>query len=263
MSKTRQFLRKLLNVTATQCWALVSKPWKIPMIFSISPLRSHSEAICALFPDLPLSIVEECRLEFLRNHAFFTELNKNLVEKRHRRINSEEREFLYMAVRFTKPHIVFETGVFDGESSAVILQALHDNGHGVLVSIDLPATKMDLKGTTRPIKEVTLPPRCQPGWVIPDYLRGRHRLVLGDSKELLGPLFKEYPTIDVFFHDSLHTFDHQYFEYKTAYPHLSEGGFLLSDDIFWSPAFHKFCREHKKKYVCVGNFIYGFGAVKK
>lgn len=163
-----------------------------------------------------------------------------------------------MAIRFTKPQTVFETGVFDGKASAVILQALSDNGAGALVSIDLPAAG-SIEGSTNWMTETTLPPNCQPGWIVPDYLIERYRLVLGDSKDTLPLLLEQYPGIDIFLHDSLHTFEHQYFEYTQVWPHLCEGGLLLSDDIFWSPAFHKFCKNRDKAYVNLN----GFGAVRK
>ena len=37
--------------------------------------------------------------------------------------------------------------------------------------------------------------------------------------------------IDIFFHDSLHTYDHMMFEYLTSWDYLKEGGVLFSDDI--------------------------------
>lgn len=83
-----------------------------------------------------------CLLDLLKNDRFFSELNVKLVEKRHRRtVCAGWRQFLYMIVRFAQPEVFLETGVFDGESSAVILQALLDNNEGVLVSVDLPATE--------------------------------------------------------------------------------------------------------------------------
>jgi predicted O-methyltransferase YrrM len=198
-------------------------------------------------------------MELLRNGRFFEELNRALVEKRHSRTNCEGwHEFLYMVVRCAKPKVVFETGVFDGLSSAVILQALHDNTGGLLVSIDLPA-KEPIKGSTNGMTNTTLPADTPPGWIVPDYLRQRYQLVLGDSRELLPELLREYSSIDIFFHDSLHTFDHQYFEYTTAWPHLVEGGLLLSDDIFWSAAFYRFSKEKRKRYL----HIDGFGAMRK
>ena len=49
------------------------------------------------------------------------------------------------------------------------------------------------------------------------------------------------------------------FEYKTSWPHISNGGLLLSDDINWNKAFSKFCREQKRKYFSYS----GFGILKK
>ena len=201
----------------------------------------------------------ECRMEFLRNGHFFEEVNRLLVEKRHCRVNCDGwHEFLYMVVRCAKPKVFIETGVFDGLSSSVILQALHDNDIGYLVSIDLPATET-IKGSTDGMTNTSLPPGASPGWVVPEYLRQRYRLLLGDSHDLLPELFREYPSVDIFFHDSLHTFNHQYFEYTTAWPHLVDGGLLLSDDIFWNAAFDQFCREKGKRYI----HVEGFGAIRK
>src|SRR5579863_856045 len=217
------------------------------------------EAVCQLFPNINRGEAESCRLDFLRNSVFFEELNRNYVEKRFRRTTCDGwNEFLYMAVRLARPAIVVETGVFDGISSSVILQALTDNERGQLLSIDLPARNPIQKSTDRMI-ETALPPNTLPGWVIPNYLKQRHRLMLGDSREQLPKLLNDYPSIDIFFHDSLHTFEHQYFEYSTAWLHLIEGGLLLSDDIFWNSAFHKFSKDKGKRYLNVD----GFGAIRK
>lgn len=107
--------------------------------------------------------------------------------------------------------------------------------------------------------ETILPFGCQPGWLIPEYLKPRHRLVLGDSRQLLPKMLIEYPRIDIFFHDSLHTFDHMYFEYSAAWSHIEDGGLLITDDIYWSTAFHRFCKEQKSKYVRIESF----GATRK
>lgn len=256
----QKYMQKLANVSLAKLWGLISKPWRISVLLTAPSIIPNINAVLSLFPDLALSSVEACRLEFLRNSKFFEELNKKMVEKRHRRIICREwDDFLYMVVRFLKPQVVFETGVFDGKSSAIILQALNDNNDGLLISVDLPAVEA-IKSSTNYMLEATLPPGSQPGWVIPDYLKKRHRLVLGDSKILLLQLFKEYAKVDIFFHDSLHTFEHQYFEYTTAWPYLSEGGILLSDDISWSPAFHRFCKKKSKNYKRLRG---GFGAVRK
>ncbi len=164
-------------------------PDKILSILTAPVPRSNIEAILYLFPNLILDEVEACRMEFIGNDKFFSEINKKMVEQRHRRTNCGGwHEFLYMVVRFSSPKIIFETGVFDGESSAVILQALNDNGNGILASIDLPSIN-SIECSTSCMGEVVLPLNCQPGWVIPDYLKERYQLILGDSKKILPELF--------------------------------------------------------------------------
>lgn len=240
-------------------WRWGRTPQTIPIAIRAPNGLSNIDGILSLFPRLTPDLAEVCRMDFLRNHTFFQDLNRELVERRHRRTNCEDwNEFLYMVIRLARPKTVIETGVFDGVSSAVILQALKDNGEGALISIDLPARETIL-GSTHRMTETALPPGASPGWVVPEYLKQRHRLVLGDSREWLPKLLQEYPIIDVFFHDSLHTFEHQHFEYTTAWPHIADGGLLLSDDIFWNSAFHRFCRGRKRSYIHVD----GFGAVRK
>ncbi|MFC1667399.1 class I SAM-dependent methyltransferase [Candidatus Omnitrophota bacterium] len=255
----KQYIQKLSKLSLSRSWDLILKPWKIPVVLTAPPPLSSLKAISSLFPDISIESIENYQLQLTQNNKLFSELNKKMLKKRHREIIYEEsNKFLYMAIRLLKPRIVFETGVFDGQSSAIILQALNDNNNGTLISIDLPASET-IKGSTHHMRDTSLPQNCQPGWIIPDYLKERHHLVLGNSKELLPKLFKKYPTIDVFFHDSLHTFEHQYFEYNAAWPHLSKGGLLLSDDIFWSPAFYRFCKEKRKRYIRLSFF----GAIKK
>jgi predicted O-methyltransferase YrrM len=240
-------------------WRWGRSPATIPVVLAAPESLSNLDAVCALFSGTDRSQAESFCLEFLRNSKFFEELNRNFVEKRHRRTNCDGwKEFLYMTVRMARPNIMVETGVFDGVSSAVILQAMRDNGCGELISVDLPATET-IQGSTNSMPDTTLPPNVSPGWTVPDYLREHYHLILGDSRELLPEIWDQYPKIDIFFHDSLHTFEHMYFEYATAWPHLATGGLLLSDDIFWSTAFHKFCKEKGKVYVNVD----GFGAVRK
>lgn len=252
-------LGRLAHASALDIWRWVSQLPEIPPTLMAPPRLTCVDMITALFPEANSSWVEACRLEFLTDHLFSEALNEKMVEKRRRRVNwMEWHEFLYMAVRYSKPRIVFETGVFDGQSSAIILRALSENRSGELVSIDLPARET-IKCSTHAMPETTIPSGCAPGWLVPDYLRARHHLFLGDSKELLPRLLIEYPTIDILFHDSMHTFHHQYFEYSTAWPYLPDGGLLLSDDIFCSSAFHKFCKEKGKRYVRLESF----GAVRK
>ena len=133
--------------------------------------------------------------------------------------------FLYVLVRALKPDIFVETGVSGGESSTFILQAMEDNKKGKLYSVDFPQAIVE-KGLT------TISPKgTSSGWLIPDYLKHRWDLTLGKSEDVLPPLLKKLEKIDIFFHDSLHTYDHMLFEYNTCWDYLKDNGILISDDI--------------------------------
>jgi hypothetical protein len=97
---------------------------------------------------------------------------------------------LYYSTRLERPEIVVETGVFDGLSSAFILKALRDNGHGRLCSIDLPA-RTPVRASTDKMRDATLPAGAEPGWIVPDALRARWALRLGASRTLLEPWLDE------------------------------------------------------------------------
>ena len=133
--------------------------------------------------------------------------------------------FLYMLVRSVKPEYFVETGVSAGESSTYILQAMHDNNFGKLISIDMPSVFVP-KGLT------TITPEGETsGWAVPDYLKDRWELNLGKAEELLPDILKKLKKIDIFFHDSMHTYEHMMFEYTKSWDYIKNNGLLLSDDI--------------------------------
>lgn len=145
-------------------------------------------------------------------------------------------EALYLVVRAMRPRVIVETGVLYGAASAHILAALARNGAGELYSIDLP-------------HEPHEPPH---GFLVPDELGGRWTLVVGDSRRELPALLDRLSAIDLFHHDSLHTFQHMTWEYQTAFPHLTPHGVLSSHDvriahsvreIFRRNAFQTFCER--------------------
>lgn len=131
-------------------------------------------------------------------------------------------------VRLTRPQVVVETGVALGFTTATILAALEDNHRGRLHSIDLPGLQYG------PSEEV--------GAVVPDHLRHRWSLQLGDSKRLLGPLVEVLGRVDVFLHDAWHTYSSMLREYRTVWPVMPSGGVLISDDVD-NPAFVEFAAE--------------------
>jgi predicted O-methyltransferase YrrM len=153
-------------------------------------------------------------------------------------------EVLYLFVRAVRPALVIETGVAAGFSSSYLLQGLTDNGTGRMISIDLPTTgpegRIDHDGVR---DRSSVPTADQTGFVVPDELRPRWELRLGDAREVLPRTLGEVPSVDLFFHDSDHSYEHMLWEFRTAWPHVRSGGWLLSDDVTRNSAFVDFCRE--------------------
>jgi len=154
---------------------------------------------------------------------------------------------LYFLVRLIKPEKIVETGVHRGVSSLFILQALHDNNKGKLYSIDLPMSEYkqdnsDMTKSTLPIEKI--------GTCVPKNLRSRWELIFGDSKEKLPKLLQELSEIDVFLHDSKHTYEHMKWEYETAWGFIKKNGCLISDDTNWSKgAFEKFAKTMNSQNI--------------
>ena len=172
---------------------------------------------------------------------------------------TQDHYFLYALVRLLKPRLVVETGVFDGYYSACWLKGLRDNANdGRLISIDLPA-ELPVHESTDQIGRSTLPPGHGPGWVVPADLRPAWKLELGDSRALLPGVLRREGSVDIFFHDSLHTYEHMSFEYEAAWPHLAPDGLLMSHDIHWNRAFRHFQRRQQRPVAA----FHGFGVIRR
>src|SRR2546427_5568857 len=153
----------------------------------------------------------------------------------------------YAVCHRLKPEIALETGVGCGYSTGYILQALSDNGMGKLYSIDLPNVTYRIDEGCRLSVERqhadTLPRGMLTGFAVPQKLRRRWDLKLGDAKVELPKLLENLGRVDFFHHDSMHTYEHMTFEYETIWPYLRAGGAIASDDVDWNNAFLDFCRR--------------------
>ncbi len=108
-------------------------------------------------------------------------------------------------MRELRPAVFIETGVLHGMLSAFVLEAMRVNGHGRLISIDLPSYPESGPANVDGYQGM-LPPGRQPGWLVPDELRDRWDLRLGRSLELLPAAIADAAgELDVFLHDSDHT----------------------------------------------------------
>jgi len=178
------------------------------------------------------------------NKYFLNAINKNSKEfevgifKGYQEYNN----LLYIIIRSIKPKIVIETGTNYGFSTSFILKGLNDNDCGILYSIDKPISR-DFKV----------------GQVIPDRYKKRWRLFKGTTKEHLESLLNNVELVDIFLHDSEHSYENMMWEFETIWPKLKNGGLLLSDNIDWNSSFQDFSRKKKRNYI----HKFNFGALKK
>lgn len=142
---------------------------------------------------------------------------------------------LYTIVRALKPMTVVETGVGIGLSSHYVLEALERNNHGRLTSIDLPNADPNW----------TLPAHSAPGQLVPQALRGRWELIIGDARSALPDVLSRLNKLDVFFHDSEHTYSNMTMECEIALKYLEPSGLLISDDSMWNTAILDIRRKHR------------------
>ena len=138
--------------------------------------------------------------------------------------------FCYGVARSLRPRTVVETGVCFGVTSACLLQALEVNRDGRLYSIDLPPLDENADDYV--------------GWLVPGELRNRWTLHRGTSSRLLHPLLGRLGEIDLFVHDSSHTYRNMRMEFTRVWPTLRRGGVLISDDIEGNRAFLELAAMH-------------------
>tara|TARA_B100000989_G_scaffold299044_1_gene292451 strand:+ start:10821 stop:11660 length:840 start_codon:yes stop_codon:yes gene_type:complete len=167
---------------------------------------------------------------------------------------------LYLVVRHIKPNLFIETGVASGKSSALVLLALHHNKKGKLISIDLP----NIIGSKMADGSSTYIGNNETGWLIPNYLKKKWQLIIGDSKKNLKIILKDKNNIpDIFLHDSLHTENHTTTELNMIYKSMKKG-LILCDNIEMGSgiSFEKILKKNKKIGYCYKNFA-GFIKDKK
>jgi predicted O-methyltransferase YrrM len=135
----------------------------------------------------------------------------------------------YLACRLLEPAVVVETGVAYGVSSAFVLKALEVNGRGTLHSVDLPPLRREADRFW--------------GIAVPEALKGRWKLHRGSSRRVLPELLEGLGAVDLFVHDSLHTYRNMRREFETVWPHLRTGGVILADDVERNRAFGELRRR--------------------
>ena len=138
----------------------------------------------------------------------------------------EEVALIYSLVRARRPKVVVETGVASGVSTYFLLHALEKNQRGSLTSFDVSSGAGSLLQS--------------------DERKGWELIVLNpraSRREFRERMAARDEAIDLFIHDSDHSYQHQSFEYATALPHMAPDGLLASDDVDGCFAFLDFCAQ--------------------
>jgi len=141
---------------------------------------------------------------------------------------------LYGLTRWLQPAVVVESGGFIGMSSAFILKAFADQNLA-----------------TAKLYSVELSQDCEQGALIPENLRSAASFITARGR--IEDLLKrgQLPgSIDMFLHDSSHSYRHMLWEFRQFWPRLRDGGLLVSHDVQMNAAFPEFIAKtyaHDKK----------------
>lgn len=210
------------------------------MEISTDEIVEFTDNLCAVSSHM----LQEYHQEILNMDDFRESIEERLgrTTERPNLLHRNWREVLYVLVRAKDPRTIVETGVFDGLSSAYILQGLERNDSGRLVSIDIN----DTSRLPQDIEDVNA------GWIVPERLQDRWSLEMGDSKDIL-PEVADVEEIDYFLHDSLHTREHMMFEFETVYPSMTPDGIMLSDNVEFNDAFRTFAMKNLKSHTYMEN----------
>ncbi len=140
----------------------------------------------------------------------------------------------YAACRLLQPDVVVETGVAYGVTTAFVLKALSLNNKGMLISIDLPPLGKDADAFV--------------GFLVPEEFKNRWVLHRGTSKRILPKLLPEIGKVNLFIHDSLHTYWNIKRELNMVTSFLARPAIVVCDDIQGNRAFEEWVAAVKPDY---------------
>lgn len=168
--------------------------------------------------------------ELERDNDLIQHLTARLASNPRKRVCAREPHWArrlgwYALVRAIEPEHVVETGTHLGLGSCIIAAALRRNGHGKLTTIDIDPDSGYLIGGT---------------WATIIDRR------IGSSVDVLGSMDDG---VDIFLHDSLHTYDYEASELVAVQPHLSNGAIVLSDNAHDSRALSDWAERNGRHYL--------------
>lgn len=156
-------------------------------------------------------------------------LTRRLSSNPRRRISAKEphwarRSGWYAIARAAQPDHVVETGTHLGLGSSVIAAALLRNGHGRLTTIDIDP---------------------EAGYLIGEPWASVIDRRTGSSVDLLETV----KDVDIFLHDSLHTYEYETREFAAVEANLRPGAMILSDNAHDSSALSDWAERTGRHYL--------------
>ncbi len=158
-----------------------------------------------------------------------SEVTKRLSSNPRRGICAQEPHWArrvgwYALGRAAQPDHIVETGTQLGLGSCAMAAALLRNGHGRLTTIDIDP---------------------EAGHLISDPWASVIDRRIGSSLEVLAGL----KDVDMFIHDSLHTYDYEAKELTTVEPNLRDRAIVLSDNAHQSAALSRWAEGTGRHYL--------------
>jgi len=144
-------------------------------------------------------------------------------------------QYLYKFIQENNIKRIVETGISWGFSSYYFLAALPSDGELISIEKEVKWDKL----------------------IVPMKWRNRWKIIEGTSREKLVKVFEENKDVDLFWHDSNHSYGNQLFEYSTAKPYVR---FIGGHDIYRKnrSAWNVFVSKSDTK-VIFQDKVFGFG----
>ena len=167
--------------------------------------------------------------ELEKDEDLVDQMTRRLASNPFRRVCAKEPHWArrlgwYAIVRAAEPDHVVETGTHLGLGSCVIAAALLKNGHGRLTTIDIDPDS---------------------GYLISEPWADVIDRRVGSSIEELATM----RDVDVFLHDSWHTYDFETKEFTAVEPNLRPGAIILSDNAHDSSALSDWAERTGRHYL--------------